>query len=193
MRDKQWCEKISSGLRKHWAKNYKCLCEICGEKLRSDSKTMRCKIHRKKEKRVFSESHRANISKSRMGKKQSAETLEKLSKIRKGKIPWNKGRKCPETSGEKNGSWKGGVNPINHTIRNSLEYKLWRTAVFERDDYTCIWCGVRNGNGKKITLNADHIKPFALFPELRFAIDNGRTLCVPCHKTTETYGGKKHK
>lgn len=78
--------------------------------------------------------------------------------------------------------WKGGVTKENISIRHSLEYKLWRESVFTRDDFTCRFCGERGGR-----LNADHIKPFALFPELRFAIDNGRTLCVPCHQKTPTY------
>lgn len=87
----------------------------------------------------------------------------------------NKGKDSP--------NWRGGITPLHRKIRNSKEYALWRTAVFERDDYTCIWCGQCGG-----TLNADHIKPFALYPELRFAIDNGRTLCEECHRTTDTYG-----
>lgn len=91
--------------------------------------------------------------------------------------------------GDKHPNWKGGITPENEKIRNSKEYKLWRTAVFERDNYTCIWCGARNGKGvKAVYLQADHIKPFAYFPELRFAIDNGKTLCAPCHRTTDTYG-----
>lgn len=124
----------------------------------------------------------------------SKEARKKISEKNSGKKRpwvkgWNKGKKhSMETrkklSGANNKWWKGGVTPINLAIRTSLEYKLWRTAVFTRDNYTCIWCGERGD------LNADHIKPFALFPELRFAIDNGRTLCVPCHKTTETYGRK---
>ena len=40
----------------------------------------------------------------------------------------------------------------------------------------------------KLAYNADHIKPFAYFPELRFDINNGRTFCVPCHRNTDTYG-----
>lgn len=90
--------------------------------------------------------------------------------------------------GEKNPHWKGGITPINRLIRNSIENKLWRKAVFERDKYTCVWCGQVSGR-----LNADHIKPFALYPELRFAIDNGRTLCLSCHIKTDTYGGRIHK
>ncbi len=91
--------------------------------------------------------------------------------------------------GEGNPNWKGGITPINNKIRGSLEYKLWRKSVFERDNYTCIWCG----NNKSGCLNADHIKPFSLYPELRFAIDNGRTLCIECHKTTESYLNSKMK
>jgi hypothetical protein len=87
--------------------------------------------------------------------------------------------------GIKNPAWKGGITPINYKIRNSQEYTDWRISVFKRDNYTCQEC-----NGTGITLNADHIKPFALFPELRLVIENGRTLCVPCHRKTDTYGGR---
>jgi len=106
------------------------------------------------------------------------------NKHRQGKSPWNKGKKFNAISGNRNCNWRGGVTPINEKIRKSIEYKLWRKAVYERDNYTCVWCG-DNTSGN---LNADHIKPFALFPELRFAIDNGRTLCKECHRKTETYG-----
>ena len=107
--------------------------------------------------------------------------------------PWNKGKKNPNLSGENHWAWKGGVTPINHKIRMSLEYKLWRRSVFDRDGYTCVWCGDKSAEGKKVVLQADHIKPFAYFPELRFAIDNGRTLCILCHKKTNTYGIKSVK
>lgn len=99
------------------------------------------------------------------GRKLSVETRQKMSFIHKERV--KKGL---------NNLWKGGVNPINIGIRKSIEMKLWRESVFQRDNWTCMWCGKRGGR-----LVADHIQLFSLFPELRFAIDNGRTLCRECH------------
>lgn len=95
---------------------------------------------------------------------------------------WMQGRMV----GSKNPIWKGGITPFRNAIHKSSEYKIWRNAVFLRDNWTCVFCGQRG-----VRLEADHIKPFALFPELRFAIDNGRTLCKPCHQKTPTYGFQK--
>lgn len=79
--------------------------------------------------------------------------------------------------GAKHYRWKGGVGSERKRLMQQKDYVLWRTAVFVRDDYTCQSCTQRGG-----VLQADHIKPWALYPDLRYAIDNGRTLCVPCHK-----------
>ncbi len=81
-----------------------------------------------------------------------------------------------------------GKSTNDKRIRKSIEYKLWRSAVFQRDKYQCMNCGVHSGCWHTVCLQADHIRPFALFPELRFNVENGRTLCLACHKKTETYG-----
>ena len=116
------------------------------------------------------------------GAKMSKDFCQKMSKARLGRRPWNKGM-VGYKSGDQHYNWRGGITPINEGIRKSTEYKLWRRSVFERDRYVCVWCKQANR-----VIHADHIKPFSLYPELRFAIDNGRTLCVDCHKTTKTYG-----
>lgn len=90
-------------------------------------------------------------------------------------------------------NWQGGKTAMNTIIRYSTESKQWRQAIFERDDYTCQGCGARSGNGVAVVLHADHIKPFAYFPELRFELTNGRTLCRECHKKTPTYAGRAVK
>lgn len=69
--------------------------------------------------------------------------------------------------------------------RPRYEMTIWRLAVFQRDNYTCQDCGIR---GYK--LQADHIKSYAKYPELRWDINNGRTLCIDCHKNTQSYGRK---
>ena len=104
-----------------------------------------------------------------------------LSVIHKGVKLWKIRTKI--LLGANHHNWKGGVTPLHQKIRSSKEYKAWRISVFERDDYTCQDCHIRGGY-----LEADHIKPFSLFPELRFDINNGKTLCKPCHRKTDTYG-----
>lgn len=81
-----------------------------------------------------------------------------------------------------------GITPELERLRRSAEYRLWRTAVFVRDDYTCQFCRQRGGY-----LEADHIKTFAHHPDLRFNVDNGRTLCQGCHRKTPTFGGRSRR
>lgn len=78
--------------------------------------------------------------------------------------------------GENNPNWKGGFDYHNDK-RNTPEYRLWRSSVFTRDDYTCSKCGIKGGR-----LNAHHIHNYATNEDLRFDIDNGITLCEKCHK-----------
>lgn len=122
------------------------------------------------------------------GKVLSKKTKDKLRKAHLGKKIPIEIRMKMGSKGSKNPGYIDGRTPINKLIRHSIEYKLWRESVFIRDKYTCRFCGKKGGN-----LNADHIKPFAYYPELRFALDNGRTLCVECHRKTDTFGQKCKK
>jgi len=127
----------------------------------------------------------------------------------KGNTPWNKGLRGYSTScrgrplsyntkkkmrlnhsnvkGNKNPNWKGGATPQNIIIRMSIEYRLWREAVFARDNWTCQKYGT-----KGVKLHSHHIQNFAQYPELRFAIDNGITLSEKAHKKFHKKYGKKN-
>ena len=88
--------------------------------------------------------------------------------------------------GEKNHNWRGGITEVHEKIRKSSAYQIWRSNILKRDNYTCQICGVQDEE-----LQVDHIKPFALYPELRTEPSNGRTLCIPCHRKTDTWGYRK--
>lgn len=135
----------------------------------------------------MTEEHKRKIGQanaiSHLGLKLSDETKRKMSLARTGQ------KRTPEQiskmSNEHHPNWRGGITSINEKIRKSAQYKEWRRHVFNRDDYTCQGCGKRG-----VELHADHELPFALFSDLRLEILNGRTLCVPCHKKTNTFGAK---
>lgn len=95
------------------------------------------------------------------------------------------GKENLSVKGSKNVNWKGGITQENKALRNSTEFKHWRLSVFNKDNFTCQKCMVKGGR-----LEAHHIKPFSIYKELRFKLDNGITLCKPCHKETDSYGSK---
>ena len=175
---------------------------------------IRARISAKLRGRKLSERAKFLMSRSRKGKPRTQElkdkvrakllghsvsdsTRKKISEALIGKPGYWLGRKRPAMSklfkGNRSHFWKGGRSSKTIKIRMSAKYSHWRKRVFERDNYTCIWCGARSGGGKTVVLNADHIKSFSKYPKNRFTLKNGRTLCLDCHKKTETFGGKSHK
>ena len=83
--------------------------------------------------------------------------------------------------GDKHWNWKGGITKERVKLWFSEEYKLWRKQVFERDNYVCQDCG----NKGRLNLEAHHKKRWIHYPELRFEVDNGLTLCKECHNKTK--------
>lgn len=88
--------------------------------------------------------------------------------------------------GDAHKGWRGGTTPESVRLCISPDYVQWRNKVFRRDKFTCQECG-SSGKGN---LEAHHIKRFSSYPNLRFDITNGLTLCVDCHKKTKNYGRK---
>lgn len=124
----------------------------------------------------------------------------KISAAKKGKGNGLNGRKkSPEhrlkmseaakRRGPNNPFYKDGRGHERDTVRRwamkGVKYRLWREAVFERDDYTCQACNVR---GRQ--LHADHIIRWKDNEMLRFDVSNGRTLCEPCHRASPTWGNR---
>ena len=100
------------------------------------------------------------------------ETKKKISLSKVGKIGYWARKRRPEITGENHYNWKGGSK---HLERVMFKTQMQR-AVFERDDYTCQLCGVRGA-----ALQVDHIRSWAEYVDLRFNINNCRTLCQKCH------------
>jgi len=55
----------------------------------------------------------------------------------------------------------------------------WRAKVYLRDNYKCVMCG-RSG----LRLDPHHILPKRDYPNLKYHISNGASLCRRCHKKT---------
>lgn len=154
--------------------------------------------HSEEAKRRMSEAHKGirhteeskkKISEANKGKKRSEESKKKMSDKRKGRkhTEETKRKMSDAHKGENNINWKGGISKENESIRTSHEYKLWRKACKERDNFICQKTGISGGR-----LEVHHIHNFADYPELRLAIDNGITLSKKAHKDFHKIYGKKN-
>ena len=208
-----WVKRKEKGLGIAWNKNKKCpreknlinrICQNCSKNFQvanyrvqngngkycsmecvyvgiQKNPTQKMIEHRKKAQKIMAQ--------SRIGMKHTLKTRIGIS-IKKQKI--------------KSEKWTGFLKSIHHRIRNSGEYKQWRTKNHERDNYTCYKCKQRGG---RLHVH-HHIIPFSKIlnslkqwcdefnldlyeSALKFKplwdINNGQTLCKKCHKKTDDY------
>jgi 5-methylcytosine-specific restriction endonuclease McrA len=82
--------------------------------------------------------------------------------------------------GEKNGNWiKDRTKLAKHQKRNDYTYKEWRKKCLVRDNYQCKICGEKYTKENKLIVH--HILPWSQFPQERYNINNGITLCKIHH------------
>ena len=176
-RSKEWCFNISKSKKGH---------TVSEEARKKISEKQKGRISNRKGVKL-SEKTKSKLRKANLGKRLSEETIRKMketSRIR----GVNKGKKngmFGKMSGSKNINWKGGITPENAKIRTSIEYRLWREAVFARDNWTCQKYGIKGGK-----LHAHHILDFSEHSELRTSISNGITLSDKAHKEFHKKYGK---
>lgn len=139
----------------------------------------------------LSKEHKENIVKKNKGNKyalghhwkHTEKTKKKMSISQKNRQPFSEEtKKKMSISHGGNGTSDRTLKRYYHTI--GTEYKEWRSSVFQRDNWICQTCGIKSSEGNKVYLEAHHIKGWTKYPELRYLLDNGVTLCRECHKLT---------
>jgi len=96
------------------------------------------------------------------------------------KVPrWNKGKKVPEMGGQNHYAW---IKDRTQLVKNESKhldsvYREWMKTVKNRDEWKC---KISNSDcdGR---LEAHHILNWVDYPELRYQVNNGITLCHAHH------------
>ncbi len=101
----------------------------------------------------------------------------------KGKPAWNRGLKFPEWSGEHNWRWIKDRTKLQKSERSLTDSasNYWRKQVKLRDGNKCKIAN-KDCNGQ---LEVHHILTWKDYPELRYDINNGITLCHFHHPRKE--------
>lgn len=112
---------------------------------------------------------------------------------KKHQIPWNRGMTANTHPGripkaDRHWNWRGNPNGA----RETHAYHAFRKSIFERDGYKCKQCGDHGhkGRGKTVKLHMHHIVPVCHDRSRVLDPANVITLCVECHRQTDTFGPK---
>ena len=119
-----------------------------------------------------------NNPKTRLTQFKKGESGSIETQFVKGIIPWNKELKG-WNAGDKNPAWKGGAEfrKLNEHKHLCSKYKSWMALVKNRDNWKCKIAN-KDCRGR---LEAHHILNWVDYPELRYEINNGITLCQAHH------------
>ena len=131
-----------------------------------------------------SKKRKIKISLANKNRKHTIESKNNMSMAHKGyKMPEEQKKKIGlANSGSKSHLWKGGISKLKiYKHYRNKEYIDWRKQVFQRDNFTCLNCGNRSSVSNPVVIHPHHINSYTNFPAQRYDIDNGVTLCVPCH------------
>jgi hypothetical protein len=135
-------------------------------------------------------------SKTKIGKMRTEESKMKQSETLKGRKQSKEWIKNKKESIKNFWDKKGRTTQEVLLLKTNKRYIDCRMRVFKRDDYTCQCCGDNKGGN----LEMHHIIPFSvIYNEYKimkddsglYDIDNCLTLCIDCHKKTDSYA--KHK
>jgi len=150
----------------------------------------------------------SNRNKKIIWKKESREKLRqsilktwKIGKFKNTEKTRENKRKA--NIGNKSHFWIDGRTPLIIRLRTTNKMIEWRKKIFVRDNYTCVLCQKRSKKGNPVYLQADHY-PIGFAQLVRkcnittfkkgiecselWDINNGRTVCLDCHKLTDNFG-----
>lgn len=178
---KAWIKRKEQGKGVAWNKGLririKKTCIVCGKEFEIKPCIQNRRMHCSKK------CYGISISIKKKGRSLPKRIKRKISQSLKG-LQNNLGKKRTFESKRKQSAkmqhlsieqWKGFKRSPGQLLRMKFRNSILK-KVYERDNYTCQICGQRGGK-----LQVDHIQPWAEYVELRFCIDNCRTLCMSCH------------
>jgi hypothetical protein len=170
-------------------------------------------------KSVVSEERRQAVSAANTGRKASPETLKKLSdfqsqRFANGAVSTFDQPEYKATQSARikklwdNPEYRKHMSTVHRlacqnlmlALRSHYQYRIWRDSVFERDGYICQECGVKGGRlaghhkvafSKLIRKAHIHNLEEGINCPSLWDVDNGITLCVPCHRKTDNYGSEQ--